>query len=177
MQFLAIVLLCMLFAVAYGILHDQITARVCVEYFTIGHPPAFDTEDPTLLGLGWGIIATWWVGAIMGVPLGLAARIGCRNQRTAISLIRPLAILMGMAGVCALVAGIVGYLLASTGVVFLLEPLASQIPKNKHVHFLADLWAHNASYAVGFFGGLVVIGQTAWSRFRPKPSAPSKLGR
>src|SRR5687767_13481166 len=107
MQFLAIVLLCVLFAVGYGILHDQVTARVCVEYFTIYHPPAFDTENPTLLGLGWGIIATWWVGAIMGVPLGLAARVGSRNQRSALSLVRPLALLMGTAGACALVAGIV----------------------------------------------------------------------
>src|SRR5688500_10199748 len=81
MQSLAIIALCILFAAVYGILHDQFTARVCVEYFTIGHPPVFDTEDPTLLGLGWGVIATWWVGLIMGLPLAVAARLGKRPQR------------------------------------------------------------------------------------------------
>jgi len=58
MQSLAIVLLCIGSAVMYGVLHDQVTARICVEYFTIGHPPVFPTDDPTLLGIGWGIIAT-----------------------------------------------------------------------------------------------------------------------
>ncbi len=62
MQSIAIIFLCVFSAVVYGILHDQITARICVEYFTIGHPPVFGTDDPTLLGLGWGVIATWWVG-------------------------------------------------------------------------------------------------------------------
>jgi hypothetical protein len=54
MQFLAIVLISIVAAISYGILHDQITARVCVEYFTMGHAPIFGTDDPTLLGLGWG---------------------------------------------------------------------------------------------------------------------------
>lgn len=36
MKAIAIVLLCIASAVVYGILHDQITARLCVEYFTIG---------------------------------------------------------------------------------------------------------------------------------------------
>jgi hypothetical protein len=56
---LKIILLCIVAAIVYGILHDQVTARVCVEYFTIGHPPIFHTDDPTLLALGWGVIATW----------------------------------------------------------------------------------------------------------------------
>jgi hypothetical protein len=54
MHSLAIIGLCILSAVAYGIVHDQISARICVEYFTIGHPPIFDTDDSTLLGIGWG---------------------------------------------------------------------------------------------------------------------------
>lgn len=37
---LKIVLLCIVAAIVYGILHDQVTARVCAEYFAIGHPSA-----------------------------------------------------------------------------------------------------------------------------------------
>ena len=68
MESLKIIALCIFSAVLYGILHDQVTARVCVEYFTIGHPPVFATESPTLLAIGWGIIATWWGRAVLGHP-------------------------------------------------------------------------------------------------------------
>jgi hypothetical protein len=44
MQLCAIVLLCVLAAVVYGVLHDQVTARICVEYFTIGHLPIFGAD-------------------------------------------------------------------------------------------------------------------------------------
>ena len=103
MQAVAIVVLCIASAVVYGILHDQVTARVCVEYFTIGHPPVFATESPTLLGIGWGIIATWWVGLLLGIPLALAARVGRRPKRGVRSLARPVATLLLAMGACALI--------------------------------------------------------------------------
>jgi hypothetical protein len=165
-QPLLIVLLCVAAAVTYGIIHDQITARVCVEYFTIGHPPAFGTEDPTLLGLGWGIIATWWVGALLGVPLAIVARAGSRPKRSAASLVRPLIWLMAVAALCALVAGIVGWLLARSGAVFLVGPTADEVPAERHVPFLADLWAHSASYLIALIGGIVVMVQVWRSRGR-----------
>jgi hypothetical protein len=159
LQPVLIVLICVVAAVVYGIIHDQITARVCVEYFTIGHPPVFSTEDPTLLGIGWGIIATWWVGVLLGVPLAFVARAGSRPKRSAASLVRPLIWLMAVAGMCAFVAGIVGWLLAQSGAVFLVGPIADEVPAERHVPFLADLWAHSASYLVALAGGIVVMVQ------------------
>jgi hypothetical protein len=166
MHALAIVVMCIAAAVCYGIVHDQVTARVCVEYFTIGHPQlfVFETDDPTLLGIGWGIIATWWAGLMLGVPLALAARIGARPKRSVRSLVRLIACLLGVMAVCALAAGVVGYLLASSGAVFLVGPIADRLPTDRHVPFLADLWAHSASYFVGFVGGIVVIVQVWRSR-------------
>lgn len=160
MQFLAIVALCLIAAVTYGILHDQVTARVCVEYFTIGHAPIFGTDDPTLLGLCWGFWATWWVGVMLGVPLATVARIGKRPKVSALDLIRLLIALMIVSGVCALAAGSTGMILANFQIVWLLEPMASKVPQEKHVAFLADLWAHNASYLVGFVGGGAVMLRT-----------------
>jgi len=90
-QSLGIVLMCVAAAVVYGIAHDQVTARVCVEYFTIGHPPIFGTDDPTLLAFGWGTLATWWVGLGLGVALAFVARAGSRPKRSAASLVRPVA--------------------------------------------------------------------------------------
>ena len=171
MQAAAIIALCIASAVAYGIIHDQVTARVCVEYFTVGHPPVFPTESPTLLGLGWGIIATWWVGLLLGVPLALAARAGRRPKRGVRSLPRPILSLLVVMGGCASLAGSVGFILGSRGVVYLLEPLASRVPEARHARFLADLWAHSASYFVGFVGGILVIVRAWRSRAHPVTAA------
>src|SRR3954454_25176921 len=166
MRFAAIILLSIVAAVVYGVIHDQVTARICVEYFTIGHPPVFDTEDPTLLGLGWGVIATWWVGLILGVPLAIAARVGRRPQRSAAELIRPILVRLACTGATALLAGVVGHVLARRGVIFLEEPMAYWLPEEKHVAFLTDLWAHSASYLAGLIGGIVLIVVT-WRSRRP----------
>src|SRR5271170_2708400 len=106
-----IILMCMVAAAMYGIAHDQVTAHVCVEYFTAGHPPVFPTDDPTLLGIGWGIIATWWVGVLLGLPLAVVARAGSRPKRSVGTLIRPVVSLLAVMAICALAAGITGWLL------------------------------------------------------------------
>ena len=149
--------MCIGAAVVYGIAHDQVTARVCVEYFTVGHPPVFGTDDPTLLGLGWGVLATWWVGLLLGVPLAVAARAGSRPKRSVGSFARPLAILLAVMAACALAAGVLGWFLGRNGVVLLVGPIAHALPPDRHVPFLADLWAHSASYLVGLVGGVVLM--------------------
>jgi hypothetical protein len=167
MEFFKIVLLGIAAAVVYGILHDQVTARVCVEYFTIAHHIYFFlTDDPTFLGLGWGIIATWWVGLILGVMVGAAARLGSMPKVPARDLIRPIAVMMAVVGVLALLAGVAGYLLARQGAVWLVGPLAVEIPAEKHAAFLADLWAHTASYGFGFLGGVILVVRTLLVRWK-----------
>lgn len=160
MRSLAIVLLSILAAIAYGIAHDQVTARVCLEYFTVGHPgilPLEVFESPTWQGIAWGIVATWWVGLMLGVPLAVAARLGKRPKRPVRSLFRPVGRLLGAMALLALVMGLIGFGLGQLGVVRLVEPIASKVPQERHARYLAALWAHSASYAGGFVGGLVVI--------------------
>src|SRR6266446_2949414 len=115
MQFIWIMLLAVGAAVSYGIVHDQITARVCVEYFTIGHPPVFHTDSPTLLGFGWGVIATWWVGLPLGILLACAARVGTWPRISARQLISPTLILLVVMGVCAAFFGWRGFQRATSG--------------------------------------------------------------
>jgi len=158
MEALKIIAVCVLSCVIYGVIHDQITARICVEYFTIGHAPVFPTNDPTLLGLGWGIIATWWVGVLLGMPLAFFAHIGSLPKITARQLVRPLVVLMVCSGCIAVLAGLIGYVAASHGWVFLVGSMAKRVPADKHVAFLVDLWAHNASYISGFIGGVILMG-------------------
>ena len=157
MQWIAIVVLSILACITYGIIHDQITARICIEYFTVGHPRIVSTEAPTVLGIVWGIVATWWVGAILGVPLATLARIGSRPKKTVGSLLRPMAILFGCSATLALIAGLVGYVAASMGWVWLFGPVAEDVPQEKHISFLVDLWAHSASYFGGLVGGIILL--------------------
>lgn len=157
MQWLSIVVLSICACMIYGVIHDQFTARICVEYFTIGHPQIIPTEDPTILGIFWGVFATWWVGVLLGVPLATIARIGPPPKWNVSSMLRPFAILLGSTAIIAMLAGIACYSAASTGWVYLVGPMADSVPKEKHVLFLVDLWVHSASYLAGFIGGTLLI--------------------
>lgn len=156
MESLKILLLCVGSAIFYGILHDQVTARVCVEYFTIGHDPIFNTESPTLLAFGWGVIATWHVGMFLSVPTILTCRVGSWPTIPAQRLMLPIGILLLVMGLSSLVAGIFGYYSAKFGDLSLPSPLAELVSREKHDAFFADYYAHNAAYTVGEFGGVIL---------------------
>jgi len=156
MQSIKIILTCVVAAVLYGIVHDQVTARICVEYFSVFHPPIFHTESPTILALGWGIIATWWMGAFLGVLLAIAARAGSRAKVARSELVVPIAKLLAMMGVLAAFAGLVGFALSSQGAIAPPDWIASALPRARYARFMADWWAHNASYCGGFFGGIAL---------------------
>ena len=149
----------------YGILHDQVTARICVEYFTIGHVDLFPPHDPTWLALGWGILATWWAGLLLGLPMGLIAAVGTSPPLTTREVLRPVLAFMLARSALALTAGVVGYILASADVLSLQEPFASAVPSSRHSAFLADQWAHTASYFTGTLGA-VCAWIWAWRRRR-----------
>lgn len=173
MQALKIVALCVASAALYGITHDQVTARVCVEYFTIFHPPIFETDSPTVLAFGWGVLATWWCGLFLGIPLAMIARLGSRPRLGPGDLVKPIGVVLLVMAAISFLAGVAGLIAAKAGWVWLLGPLASEIPGPKHAAFLADLWAHTAAYAVGLLGGIAVLIRTWRRRTRlahPDPS-------
>lgn len=170
MEVTKIWLFCVFAAVAYGILHDQITVCVCLEYFSVFHPVILPLTSPTLLALQWGIVATWWVGAALGILLAVAARGGSRLTLTARDLRRPLLILLGCMAASSLVAGTAGFLLTRARVISLPEWMAAMLPATQHARFMADWWAHSASYLVGIVGGLIVCIHT-YSRRRRIPSS------
>jgi hypothetical protein len=149
-------------AVVYGVLHDQVTAHLCVEYFSVAHPPVFPTDSPFLLALGWGVIATWWVGLPLGLGLAAAARIGRAPKFGLADLWRPIVKLMCATAIAAAIAGVIGWLLGSHGVTaWLAQPF---VPAAKYAAFSADAFAHEASYDFGALGGLLLIGWTILRR-------------
>jgi hypothetical protein len=153
-EFVKIVLGCIVAVIVYGIVHDQVTARICLQYFTVFHPPVFgNTQSPTLLALGWGVIATWWAGAMVGILLAMAARLGPRNKRTLKDLMPMIARLLLVMALCAAFSGTIGYFRGVMPAQF-----QGLLPTELHRRFLADWWSHNASYASGFLGGLILCG-------------------
>ena len=170
---LKIVLLSVLSAVCYGILHDNVTTRVCIEYFTVFHRRVdFVGGTPTALAFYWGIVATWWMGVGLGVPLACFARWGQPPKVRVRDLIRPLGTLLLTMGICSAVMGILAYSMARGELIVPYEPWFSRIETTKHAAFLADLWAHNTAYTVGFIGGVSLWGWCV--RFRNQAAKSEK---
>jgi hypothetical protein len=163
-EYAKIILLAVAGAVAYGIAHDQITARLCFEYFSVAHPTIIRTNSPTVIALAWGVVATWWMGLALGIPLALAARAGDRPRRSARSLIRPVLTLLAITGAAAAAAGTAGFILAKGQTAMLADLAMSDIPTSRHHAFIACYWAHSASYLVSVAGGLFLIFYVWWWR-------------
>lgn len=170
MEFVKIVAFAVLAAITYGIVHDQVTAHLCVEYFTIAHPPVFATRSPFWLAVGWGIIATWWVGPALGALLALAARIGGRPKLALARLYSSVLLLLAVMGLCATAAGLAGYFLGSHGEIDLPPALQGVIAADHEPACMVDWFAHAASYAAGLLGGLVVSGATWYRRAYMAPA-------
>ncbi len=154
-ELLSIVALCVGAAMVYGVAHDQLTARICPEYFTIGHsdlgrPEIFHSDSPTVLGLAWGIVATWWVGLFLGMALAAAARLGGAPKVSARGLLRGVIVVLLLMAVSAFVAGVRGADATAPAWVLLEIGIAAE----RHRAFMIAWGAHQASYAVGFLGGV-----------------------
>jgi hypothetical protein len=160
MESVKILLMCVGAAVIYGIAQDQITVRICVEYFTIGHSAITTASDPTTLAFAYGTAATWWFGLLLGVPLVVIVRAGSRPKLPARDLIRPIGVLIMFVGLSAVVGGIVGYGMGIARLESLPGDLAWRVPRDKHASFLADAYAHFMAYAVGLVGG---VGLWVWA--------------
>ena len=150
-------LLCTFVVLAYGILHNQITTRVNLEYFTIGHHKIINSTSPTALGVAWGVYSNWWIGLSFGVLLSLAGRAGKWPKRDALTLVKPVCLVALFSALAAGVAGFLGYKLTGSGVLGLSAPLCEAVPAVKHASYIAALWMHTASYFVGVAGSLILV--------------------
>jgi len=176
MEALKIAAICVIAAVLYGIVHDQFTARICIEYFTIFHPPIFHTQSPTLLGIGWGVLATWWVGVFFAVPLILAARSGSAPPLQASELLPSVVSLLAIMAASAVLFGTIGYTLARSGVLATDWLTFTTSPALRY-RFMADWWAHAASYGTAFVGGIVLCVMTYRRRFAKRPLLKMSTGQ
>jgi hypothetical protein len=121
-----------------------------------------------LLALGWGVIATWWVGAFLGVLLAFAARAGSRKKIDGSELVRPISKLLLAMGFLAAVAGLAAYVLTIQGAIVPPVWVGYRLPHARQARFMADWWAHSASYLVGFIGGILLCILTIRKRLSQK---------
>lgn len=153
---LKIILSTLILAIGYGIIHDMITAHLCPEYFTIGHPKIIKSQSPIVLALFWGVIATWWLSLLLGILIAGFNYYG-KNPSLLYKEVMKLIIklIAAMFGIT-LFAGITGYILAELKVIYLVPKFAEQIDYTKYSRFLAAGWAHSSSYLSGIIGTIII---------------------
>jgi hypothetical protein len=177
-----VILLCVLVAITYGVIHDQITAHLCVEYFTVAHPALFHTGSATILGFCWGVAATLGIGVVLGAILAEVSQSEGLPPVPVARLFRSLLILAAAMALAALLAGLLGYELSSRSIISLPITLAYRIPPARHNQFMAVWFAHGASYLAGLGGGAILILRIWRERGNPRvvaliPRTPLAIGR
>ncbi len=158
---------CILAAIGYGVIHDEITAHLCVEYFSVAHPPLFPTSSPFLLAICWGIAATIGLGAVFGGLFAVVADAGSLPPIPLERVWHKLFALLLVKAVSAFVSGVIGYLLTRQSFITLPGELRRVIPTGHQNRFIGVWFAHLASYAVGLTGSGWVIFQVWRERGRP----------
>ncbi len=175
-------------ACLYGIVNDQVSARVCPEYFTQGFhrrnvedfpegwlkDTLLTTDSPTKLGLIWGVLGTWWMGAGLSVPIMASARIGSYPKLRMKDLVKPTGIALGAMGLYSLYEGIRGYRLAASGQIYMDRYLgtddylgiADGTPDESLNAFIANDYAHNAAYGGGVLAALGLSCWTIYARYK-----------
>lgn len=99
------------------------------------------------------MIATWWMGVLLVLPLAICARVGRWPKLTAEDLHRRIVLVLLVMFAMALMAGGTGRILAINHKVWLVGRVARDVPPEHHVDFLTAMWSHIASYASGALGG------------------------
>jgi hypothetical protein len=156
-------------AIAYGIAMDCVTANICIEYFSTGFhydnlgsmAPAlndflFRARNPFLYAMTWGVIATWWVGLPLGVPLSLSSRSNVRAPKADWRGALPkVGVALGSTFIVAMLSGLETYLARAD-----VDDLTRR--------YNADLSIHNAAY---LWGTLFGLGVSAWTEIERRGRA------
>lgn len=141
--------------VGYAVLQDQVSARLCPEYFTVFHPPIEGLTDPTLLGVAWGFLGAWWGGVLMGYTAGLTATLGTRPPLAPRDLFRPV---LALLAATATVTALTGFIVWQHAELFevSLGRVADVVPAHRRVWLLVVACYHFAAYGTAIAGSVLL---------------------
>lgn len=156
--FTSTVFACILLAGVYGIVHDQITCSISPEYFTrfkyrqFGLDPGyFGGNRPSVAVIGF--LATWWMGLIIGVCIGLAGFVYPDHITMRRSVVRAVKTVLVVSFVSGLTGFAIGkFYLVHTGVDW---PIPADVIDRKS--FIITGSIHNFSYPGGLAGLFVAL--------------------
>ncbi len=147
------------YLVGYAILQDQVSARLCPEYFTVFHPPIPGLTDPTLLGFAWGFLGAWWGGVAMGYAVGLAATLGPWPQLAPRDLVWPMFVVVVLVGIATGLTGLTVDRHAEMMEVSIAPGLAADIPPERQRQLLVVSCYHFVAYTSAV---LASVGLCVW---------------
>lgn len=142
--------------VGYAVLQDQVSARLCPEYFTVLHRPIPGVTDPTLLGVCWGFLGGWWGGVLLGYAAGLTATLGDRPKLSPRELVQPIGLLVGGVAAATALAGFSVWRHSEMLGVTLDPGMAEAVPVRRHRALLTVACYHFVAYASSVLGGVVL---------------------
>lgn len=164
-QNVLLILICICVASLYGIVHDQLTYSISPEYYTkfkfyqfgiVNDPNSF-IANPRQLAILVGIMATWWIGMIIGLVIGLICLAVAPSQiiiKTALKAILLIILITFLTGLLGLAYGYI-----------VMKDLPKEnfenwyLPKNigNLSSFIMVGSMHNFSYAGGLIGLIAAI--------------------
>ncbi len=157
---LRIVAACIGTMILYGILQDQVTVRLCPAYFRIAHQPIPGLTDPTLLGITWGFLGSWWGGLFFGLALAATARAGTNPPLTSGDLLGPLIALLCVVALGSLSCGLTGAYTATVLQLSLGGPWDQLIAKRERFWIIVVASTHFGSY---LWASLAAVGVCLWA--------------
>lgn len=158
----------------YGMLQDQVSARLCPEYFTHFHNPIPGVTEPTLVGIAWGFLGAWWGGALFGYFAGLTATIGKRPPLRVKHLVLPMFLTVLAVGGAVAVTGWVVACYADQLNVEVDQYIAGPVPAERRRALMVVACYHQAAYLFSIAGSIACCVWVGWyrsQRVRGEPAA------
>jgi hypothetical protein len=142
-----LILSAIILAALYGALHNQISFTISNEYFTNNKFIQFGIENiqPRIGASLVGILATWWMGIIIGLPLSLVALIYKKPKDMLFSTYKAYLVII----ITVVIAGI-------SGIIYGIISISNEQPASSYYFTLAGTM-HNFSYLGGLLGILAGI--------------------
>jgi hypothetical protein len=144
---------------------DQVSARLCPEYFTVFNPRIPGLTNPTGLGIAWGFLATWWLGLFCGYAAGLVATATRkpapgRVPRPVLSprdIIRPLGLLLVMVALAVALTGATVWIHCESLGVSIDPEFGRVLPPERHRALLVVSCYHFVGYVAAIGGSLALL--------------------